>query len=80
MSKGIQDRLGAIALRQVTLVEQIQERIEANTPSSNLIARDDHVYVQMLANAFYGLSVLHSVETGSEEVVPPLTFGKSPSE
>jgi hypothetical protein len=54
--------------------------VEANSPSSNLIARNEDAYLQMLANAFYGLSVLHSVETGSEEVVPPLTFGKSPSE
>jgi hypothetical protein len=80
MSKEIQDRLDAIALRQITLIERIQERIEANSPSSNLIARNEDAYLQMLANAFYGLSVLHSVETGSEEVVPPLTFGKSPSE
>jgi hypothetical protein len=80
MSKETQDRLDAIALRQITLIERIQERIEANSPSSNLIARNEDAYLQMLANAFYGLSVLHSVETGSEEVVPPLTFGKSPSE
>jgi hypothetical protein len=80
MSKEIQDRLDAIALRQITLIERIQERIEANSPSSNLIARNEDAYLQMLANAFYGLSVLHSVETGSEEVVPPLTFGESLSE